>query len=207
MKHAKQLDLLYIFSKLTTRDNQLLPGWSGFNSTLEEGKPLSIIRYLPVLEANPTDFSTVNNILQKSLELADKMHLKEIVLVFDEAIYAKAQQIRFKDKRFTERLVIRLGEFHTTMTFLAILGKRFKDAGLSNILIESRIIAEGSLNGVLNGKHYNRSIRCHKIIFEAFGRLLWDAFLNSMPRDEYTQSLEISNKINDTYKAGQLKKN
>lgn len=208
-KHSKLIDSLYIFSKLTTSDNQELPGWTGFNSTLEQGNvlPLSTIRYLPVLEANPTEFSTINNILLKSLEIADKMNIKEIVLVFDEAIYAKAQQIRFKEEKFKDRLVLRLGEFHTSMTFLAILGKRFKDAGLSNIFIESGIVAEGSVNGVLNGKHYNRSIRCHKLVFEALSRLLWNAFFNSMPADECTESLKIADHIYNSYKVGLLKKN
>ena len=38
-------------------------------------------------------------------------------------------------------------------------------------MIESEIIAPGSVKGVLTGKHYNRSIRVHKIIYEALERL------------------------------------
>lgn len=32
-------------------------------------------------------------------------------------------------------------------------------------MIESEIVAQGSINGVLTGKHYNRCIRAHKIVY------------------------------------------
>ena len=35
----------------------------------------------------------------------------------------------------------------------------FQDAGLKDICIEAGIVAEGSINGVLDGKHYNRAVR------------------------------------------------
>ena len=70
------------------------------------------------------------------------------------------------------------------MCFLGVIGKRFQDGGLRDILIESNIVAEGSINGVLSGKHYNRSIRSMKIIYEAIYRLVITAFLDFMSDDE-----------------------
>lgn len=77
--------------------------------------------------------------------------MPSIVLVMDQAIYAKAQHIRWGDPQLRQKLVVRLGEFHTTMSFLAIIGKRFRDAGLEDILIESGVVAQGSVNGVFSG--------------------------------------------------------
>ena len=34
--------------------------------------------------------------------------------------------------------------------------------------------------GVLSGKHYNRSVFCHKIMHEAFQRLRFETFLDSL---------------------------
>ena len=42
---------------------------------------------------------------------------------------------------------------------------------------ESNVIAEGSSDKVLSGKHYNRSVRFHKLMFEACVRLIWESFL------------------------------
>lgn len=46
------------------------------------------------------------------------------------------------------------------------------------MFIESGIVSEGSIKGVLSGKHYNRSVLCHKIMYEALQRLRLEAFLD-----------------------------
>ncbi len=49
---------------------------------------------------------------------------------------------------------------------------------MQDIFIESEIVAQGSLNGVFSGKHYNRCIRAHKLVYEALERLRFEAFLD-----------------------------
>ncbi len=59
------------------------------------------------------------------------------------------------------------------------------------MLIESGLVSEGSINGVLSGKHYNRSVMSHKIIYEALQRLRFEAFMETLDNEsrEYIQSL------------------
>ncbi len=58
------------------------------------------------------------------------------------------------------------------------MGKRFQDAGFRDILIETDLIAEGSVSSVLEGKMYNHGIRAHKLIYDALLRLVFDGFLH-----------------------------
>ena len=37
---------------------------------------------------------------------------------------------------------------------------------IQDVLIESDIVAAGSINGMLSGKHYNQEVRVHKLIYE-----------------------------------------
>ena len=62
--------------------------------------------------------------------------------------------------------------FHTICTFLAVIGKRFQDAGLRDVCVESGVIADGSAASVLEG----RAIRLHRIMFEALNRLACNEF-------------------------------
>ena len=91
------------------------------------------------------------------MKYADVLHLAVVVLVFDQAIYAKAQKIIWEDdtEEWKKRLVVRLGAFHTKMSYLACIGIRYKDAGLADKIIESGLVASGSVKGVMNGHHYN----------------------------------------------------
>ena len=74
-----------------------------------------------MIDSSPTLMSTVLLILQKAVHIADELHLDDIVVVFDQAIYAKAKAIRWQDEVFKKRLILRMGDFHTSLAFLAML--------------------------------------------------------------------------------------
>ena len=81
---------------------------------------------------------------------------------------------------------------------MAVIGKRFQDSGFQDILVESEIVATGSLNGVMSGHHYNRSIRAHKLMFEALQRLRWKAFLNNINPDKQADIMKVAMLLNKT---------
>ncbi len=58
------------------------------------------------------------------------------------------------------------------MMFLGTIGKRFGDAGLKDILVQSGVLAEGSADKALKGSMYNRTVRCFKLTYEVLNRLL-----------------------------------
>ena len=191
---AKKKELAFRLSRIQGQRGSLLPSWTGYNTLLDQAKPkISSVYYLPAIDASPTLMDTINTILVKSVKICTLLQQESIVIVCDQAIYSKAQQIRWKDDHLMARTVIRMGEFHTSMNFLASLGKRFRDAGLQDIIIESGLVAEGSANGVLCGRQYNRSIRMHKIVSEAMEHLRWQAFIKSHDGDEEQE--EASNTV------------
>ena len=49
-----------------------------------------------------------------------------------------------------------MGGSHTLM-FLGVIGIRFKDAGLQDILIQSRVLADGSAERAITSSMYNCS--------------------------------------------------
>jgi hypothetical protein len=63
---------------------------------------VSEIGFITIVDANPTEMSTVYTIiiLVHSSEIADKLRMESIVVVFDQTIYAKAQQIRWQNEVF-----------------------------------------------------------------------------------------------------------
>ena len=115
------------------------------------------------------------NILTR-INITKTLHIEEVICVFDQALYAKAAEVIGKQPQQFSRIVLRLGVFRTICTLLAVIGKRFGDAGLHDVAIESGIIAEGSVGSVLDGKQYNRGVRLHKIIYKALMRIVWKGF-------------------------------
>ena len=58
--------------------------------------------------------------------------------------------------------------FSTPYVRCRIIGKRFADAGLCDLLVEAGVVAQGSVSAVLDGRHYN-----HKLVYEALLRMAW----------------------------------
>ena len=123
-----------------------------------------------------TTSGTVFEVLSQSLKIKDSLRLNAIVVVFDQAIYAKAMEIKWKHSEHFKDIIVRMGTFHTICTLLGIIGKRFQDAGLRDLCVESQVIVEGSVSGVMEGRKYNRAMQLHKLVHEALMRQVWSRF-------------------------------
>ena len=82
--------------------------------------------------------------------------------------------------------MLRMGEFHTCMSFLGMLGRRYEMSELEDVLIEVDVVAPGSINGVLGGHMYNRAVRFHKLFYEALSRMQLEHFLESLGSESAT---------------------
>ena len=111
--------------------------------------------------------STVYELLCQAQNITKPLHIEKVLCVFDQALYAKTAEVIWKQPQQFSHIVLRLSVLHTICNLLAVIGKRFGDAGLRDVAIEFDIIAEGSVGSVVDGKQYNRVVRLHKIIYEA----------------------------------------
>ena len=116
------------------------------------------------------------------------LNLKSIVCVFDHSIFAKATEIKWKEPTKFHYCLIMLGTFHTIMMFMAVIYKRFKDAGLRDLVIQSGLLAEGSVDQALSGKMYNKGVRVYKLTYEAFFSLFLDAMEDFLKDDCWNSS-------------------
>ena len=92
-------------------------------------------------------------------------------------------------------MVIRVGGFHIALNYLAVIGEKFKDSGLADLLIESGVFGSSTVSALLKGKSYNRGVRDHKIAAKAMQKLQWQGFSrwptekNNITRDEEERTL------------------
>ena len=81
----------------------------------------------------------------RALQIIESLNLVTLVYVFDQAIYSKVIDIKWKENQKFGSILLMMGMFHMLMMYLHILSKSFSDAGICDILIQSGTIAEGSL--------------------------------------------------------------
>lgn len=146
---------------------------------------LSVIGYLPAIPYSPTKLATVYKLMKRSCAISSRMKQPHPIITLDQTVYCKAQQIRWKHPDQFKTVLLCMGGFHTAGIFMAVLGKRFRDAGLCDLLTESGVLAAGSVASVLDGKHYNHGVCVHKVVWEALSRLQWRQFESFLEGDGY----------------------
>ena len=138
------------------------------------------VGYLPTINAPVTELSTVQEILSQSVTIQNQLGLDKIAVIMNQALYAKATEVAWKQQLRFENIQLMMGNFHVICNMLSIIGKLFGDAGLRDLAVESGVIAEGSVDKALDGKQYNRGVRLHKLTYEALMRLAWKGFIEWM---------------------------
>jgi len=84
-----------------------------------------------------------------------------------------AEQPRFDD------VFIMFGAFHLQMCLFRSIGKVIAESGMPEMLIESGVLAPGSLNGFLDCKNFNRCKRLHPMLALAFELLHFRQFCST----------------------------
>lgn len=129
------------------------PMWTGWNSRhTKESLPQQQVFYLPPINLSPTSHSVVLETLKRSIEIANGCHQKNIFVTYDLAIAKIALQIQHEESPHFDRAFILLGNFHIEMAFYKAIGKFFDGSGGDILLVNSGVLAQGSLNAFISGK-------------------------------------------------------
>ena len=167
-------------------DSQTVPSWAGWLSQTATEKHCSTsnVEYMAPLNKSINDNSTVQYILEQSLKASGEIDQKYAIVTFDLAVAKKAYALVWQYSDLFSKIVVRMGVFHTICSLFGTVGKMMRGSGFSEIIIESGICASGSLNRVMSGKHFNRALRVHKLLFEALERLMLTLFEEEHSRED-----------------------
>ena len=176
-----KLQILWMFLRTQTISQQEpIPSWAGFiSSTGVPPQHLTTIDYYPVINHPITDYKTVQECLRISEEATNEVGQQYVINSFDLGVCMKAFPIIWQNPDRYKDHIILIGTFHLECAFMKMLGKKMKGSGLEDILLEAGLIGGGSVAGVMQGKHYDRAIHCHKVMLEALEGLLLEKFMQT----------------------------
>ncbi|CAH3022120.1 unnamed protein product [Porites evermanni] len=142
------------------------------NSSVQQ----SAVDHMAPVFAPVTENAIVQQILKLSRQASREVHPQYMVVTFDLAVAKKAYSLVWQSPGEFSDVIVHMGSFHLTGAFMGALGKKMRCSGLEEVLIESGICASGSIEQVLTGKHYNRALRVHKVVYEALERILLQVY-------------------------------
>ena len=177
---ANKRDLTWVLTRLLptklfevelepmTANQQKIPSWSAFNTMVYCRAPSTTeVRYFPMINCTSTDYNTVYTVMKQVQQMMSSLGQEYSVVTFDLAIYTKTKEIQWRHPEEFDDTVIRMGQFHIALNYFAVIGKMFRDSGLLDLIIESDIYGCSTASHLLQGKTYNRGVRCHKLVMES----------------------------------------
>lgn len=137
----------------------------------------SSISFLPMIDMSPSDSTCVYSTLTFVLKHARKYHIDIPIITFDQPLWCEAYCLVNTEVANTafKKIVVRLGGFHTVMSFLGSIGHLMAESGLKELL--EMFYASNAVGHILSGKAVSRAVRGHLIIDAALNTLLYSAAL------------------------------
>ena len=136
------------------------PMWAGWNSLVtEDPLPRHTIGYMENLNLPPTRLDVVAETLKQSQQVAKECGDEYVVVHYDLAVAKPAMQIQSAESPVCDNVFICFGPFHILLAYFGGLGYILDGSGGPELLTETGVLAAGSLNGFLKGKHYNRYVK------------------------------------------------
>lgn len=165
------LDILWKTSLLFNKTRQ---AWARMMQAVHRGnhKGKSSITFLPMIGMNPSHVTCISSTLKFVSQHKQCHNIANPIVTFDQPLWLKAFNIIQTEPANSDlrQVVLRLGAFHTEMSFLGSIGHLMAGSGLKETL--QLIYASNAVDHKLTGKAIARTIRAHLIIDAALNALL-----------------------------------
>jgi len=161
MPDVMNLNILWHAGGMMSSNTQPRPNWSGFMHSVCQGEHagVSSVQMLSIVDLNPSDNDCIYSTLMFVINQAKLFGITMPNITFDQPLFIKAVDIAMKANL---NIVVRLGGFHTLMSFLGSIGHLMKGSGLEEIL--ALLFGPNTVEHILSGKAYARVVGAHFLI-------------------------------------------
>lgn len=163
--------LLYLSGKSIFEKK--LPSWRGFMEVLSFDLPqdsVSRIVCLPFINEPPSKHTSINTAIVHAMAECKRLKQKTCIVTFDQPLFIKATEIVAGNDEM-KNVVVRLGGFHTIMSFVGSIGYIMEGSGLEDIW--GTVYAAESVKNMMSGKAFSRALRAHILTYTAIGTYLY----------------------------------
>ena len=130
----------------------------------------TVASHSPIIDSNPTEMVNCK-------ATAKVLGQDYSVQTMDQQLYAIAQQVKWACPESFLSHHNRLVGFHTICCFVGCIGKLWGDGGLTDLLKDSNVYASCTVDSLLDGRQFHRSIRELTLVYEALMSTLLQTFL------------------------------
>ncbi len=180
IKLAQDLDFEFLRDIAT---ENFVPEYNGYMTERcrERGvaiQPMSVVEYQPLINAKPSDPSTVLTSMLQAKQVADTHAQKYVVMTGDLQIYRVMVQITWDDLEIFSSFFLRLGGMHLLMSFVGCMGTLLEDTGIEDIID----VAFSGRSKIMSGKKFPDCIKAFSMVTEEVRHPVFELPENLCPK-------------------------
>ena len=164
-------------------EEQTLPGCSGFHANMSKSDQKSRAIY-HMTYPDPPSKTIVYDVMCKLAKAIDEKKMPFAIIVGDHPVYVLMLELKSENSTLFSKILPFMGPFHIQMSFIYAIYKRFKGSGISDVLVAAGVIADGSVDQALRGKHFKRGVRGLRLFYETLMYRVLDKRLEGIPLSE-----------------------
>ena len=164
--------------------------WAGCKSLISSANlPIMQVAFLPYLPHPVTDYSTVYTALCNFLSVLDQLKQDSLPLICDQGVFRIVAEITLQHPEQFKKIIPMIGNFHLAKAVEHCIGKFLEGSGFNDALVESQVFGLKTVEAVMAGTHYVRSLHGLLIIQETIECARWQGFLQIYGGENYQQLL------------------
>ena len=181
---------------------QKVPGFAGFFAQMSDPVEKSVALY-HMTYPEPPSKTILHDIMSKIARSIEQKNIPFTLVVGDYPVYKMILELKSENPTKFSKHVPFIGAFHVQMSYIYAIYKRFKGSGISDLLVAAGVIADGSVDHALRGKHFNRGLRCLRLFYET---LLHAALCRKLQGSSLSKNIKSSlQKLRDSSDAQELR--
>ena len=132
----------------------LIGSWAPFNKKTSDVKlPTSVLQYLPVVPT-PPDYDVSKEYLDFLLDTSENLGIQHIFTHADDAVYSKLLHIIWKHGEYFKKSIQLMGGFHQLLVLQKVMYKWHGCIAYKKWFKDAHVIASGSIDKAIEGRHY-----------------------------------------------------
>ena len=164
-------------------EEQTVPAFSGFQAKMSNADEKSRAIY-HMTYSNPPSKSILCDVMQKLAKSIEEKKMPFAIIVGDHPVYVLMLELKSENAELFSKVFPFMGTFHVQMSFIYTKYKRFKGSGISDVLVAAGVIADGSVDQALRGKHFKCGVRCLRLFYETLVHHALNKRLEGSPLSE-----------------------
>ena len=170
------------------------PIWQATHTLIsDKNVPLMRVGNLPVIPRPITESATVNQVCLNFENVRKQLNQPTMPIWCDEGVFDILIDVVLYNPAQFSHIFAAMGPFHWSKIIQKCCGKFLRGSGLEDALVECGTFGPGTIETVLNGKHYYRSLAGFLIIDDLISSLQWQAFWVTHQKDKYPFLIQLQN--------------